>query len=134
MDLLASLPKQRRKYCLLAFHYYGLNKMLMASNEHCSIAHYTSYCAPYITQWLLSNDLCNNYSVDHVSLHLPCYNAIIKNVIKSISSVVLGMCSLIDITKINSIHTDTGISIGASIWMVALNWSVFLKCLHVMSC
>ena len=85
MDLLASQPKQRRKYCLLAFHYYGLNKMLTASNEHCSIAHYTFYRAPYITQRLLSNDLCNYYSVDHDSLHLPCYNAIIKNVIKSIS-------------------------------------------------
>ena len=52
MDLLASLPKQRSQFCLLAFHMASI----MTSNKYCFMAHCTLYCTPYITHQLLSND------------------------------------------------------------------------------
>ena len=36
---------------------YGLNKILMASNEYWFVAYYPFYCTTYTVHWLLSKDL-----------------------------------------------------------------------------
>ena len=96
---------------------YGLNKMPMALNEYCFVAHCAFHCIQSLHYLLASFKLFMVYIIITLSIHYICYVIIqLNDVIKSISwyRPFVALLIQIDIAK-NSIDTDTGIGISASL-------------------
>ena len=99
MHLLASSTKQRLQCCLLAVRYDMASNQLLCGLFPSPLYH---ACASH---WLLSKDSWFTHYICHVEMQL-------NDVIKSIAFVALPI--LIRYHQ-NSIETDTGIDIGASL-------------------